>query len=132
MSADSAGISRVLIKYSGKYVKIYFNMRITYFYFFSFQMVLDKFKKHQEVALEEQKKKKAYYEEIEMRKVEKQKKKEMEEREAAKQPKIKELTDEEAIQLEKSLAKVSIFHLKFVLETVDFLILFLFIYFVCV
>ena len=30
MSVDSAGISRVLIKYSGKYVKIYFNMKITY------------------------------------------------------------------------------------------------------
>ena len=25
------GLSRVLIKYSGKYVKIYFNMKITYF-----------------------------------------------------------------------------------------------------
>ena len=31
MSVDSAGISRVLIKYSGKYVEIYFNMKITYF-----------------------------------------------------------------------------------------------------
>ena len=30
MSVDSAGISRVLIKYSGKYVKIYFDMKITY------------------------------------------------------------------------------------------------------
>ena len=30
MSVDSAGISRVLIKYSGKYVKIYFNMKITF------------------------------------------------------------------------------------------------------
>ena len=27
----SAGISRVLIKYSSKYVKIYFNMKITYY-----------------------------------------------------------------------------------------------------
>ena len=32
MSVYSAGISRVLIKYSGKYVKIYFNMKITYTY----------------------------------------------------------------------------------------------------
>ena len=31
MSVYSAGISRVLIKYSGKYVKIYFNMKITYY-----------------------------------------------------------------------------------------------------
>ena len=31
MSVYSAGISRVLIKYSGKYVKIYFNMKITFF-----------------------------------------------------------------------------------------------------
>ena len=30
MSVYSAGISRVLIKYSGKYVKIYFNMKINY------------------------------------------------------------------------------------------------------
>ena len=30
MSVDSAGISRVLIKYSVKYVKIYFNMKITF------------------------------------------------------------------------------------------------------
>ena len=30
MSVDSAGISRALIKYSGKYVKIYFNMKITF------------------------------------------------------------------------------------------------------
>ena len=29
MSVYLAGISRVLIKYSGKYVKIYFNMKIT-------------------------------------------------------------------------------------------------------
>ena len=32
MSAVSAGTSEVLIKYTGKYVKIYFNMKITYFY----------------------------------------------------------------------------------------------------
>ena len=32
MSVDSAGISRVLIKYSGKYVKIYFNMKITFLF----------------------------------------------------------------------------------------------------
>ena len=31
VSVDSAGISGVLIKYSGKYVKIYFNMKITFF-----------------------------------------------------------------------------------------------------
>ena len=31
MSVCSAGISRVLIKYSGKYVKIYFNMKITFY-----------------------------------------------------------------------------------------------------
>ena len=31
MSVYSAGISRVLIKYSGKYVKIYFNIKITFF-----------------------------------------------------------------------------------------------------
>ena len=30
MSVDSAGISRVLIKYSGMYVKIYFNTKITF------------------------------------------------------------------------------------------------------
>ena len=30
MSVDSAGISRVLIKYSGKYVRIYVNMKITF------------------------------------------------------------------------------------------------------
>ena len=30
MSVYSAGISRVLIKYLGKYVKIYFNMKITF------------------------------------------------------------------------------------------------------
>ena len=32
MSAVSAGISEVLIKYTGKYVKIYFVMKITYFH----------------------------------------------------------------------------------------------------
>ena len=31
MSVCSAGISRVLIKYSGKYVRIYFNMKITFY-----------------------------------------------------------------------------------------------------
>ena len=31
MSVDSAKISRVLIKYSGKYVRIYFNMKINFF-----------------------------------------------------------------------------------------------------
>ena len=31
MSVYSAGISRVLIKYSGKYVKIYFNMKINFY-----------------------------------------------------------------------------------------------------
>ena len=30
MSVYSVGISRVLIKYSGKYVKIYFDMKIAY------------------------------------------------------------------------------------------------------
>ena len=30
MSVDSAGISRVLIKYSGKYVEIYFNMKMVF------------------------------------------------------------------------------------------------------
>ena len=30
MSAVSAGVSEVLIKYTGKYVKIYFIMKITY------------------------------------------------------------------------------------------------------
>ena len=30
MSAVSAGISEVLIKYTGKYVKIYFIMKITF------------------------------------------------------------------------------------------------------
>ena len=30
MSAVSVGISEVLIKYTGKYVKIYFNMKITF------------------------------------------------------------------------------------------------------
>ena len=34
MSAVSAGISEVLIKYTGKYVKIYFIMKITYHPFF--------------------------------------------------------------------------------------------------
>ena len=31
MSAVSAGISEVLIKYTGKYVKIYFIMKIAYY-----------------------------------------------------------------------------------------------------
>ena len=37
VSGFSAGISVVLIKYTGKYVKIYFNMKITFLclYFFS-------------------------------------------------------------------------------------------------
>ena len=30
----SAGVSEVLIKYTGKYVNIYFNMKITYLYLF--------------------------------------------------------------------------------------------------
>ena len=30
-SVCSAGISRVLIKYSGKYVRVYFNMKITFY-----------------------------------------------------------------------------------------------------
>ena len=34
MSAVSAGISEVLIKYTGKYVNIYFIMKITYFQVF--------------------------------------------------------------------------------------------------
>ncbi|XP_064110463.1 nuclear migration protein nudC-like isoform X3 [Macrobrachium nipponense] len=69
------------------------------------KMVLEKFQKHQDLALQEQKKKKASYEEMERQKQEKRKKRELEEMEAANQPKIKELTDEEAIQLEKNLAK---------------------------
>ena len=32
MSAVLVGISEVLIKYTGKYVKIYFNMKITFQY----------------------------------------------------------------------------------------------------
>lgn len=70
-------------------------------------MVLEKFKKYQKVAYAEDEKKKAEREEQERRKEERRKKKEMEEKEAANQPKIKELTDEEADALEKKLAAVS-------------------------
>ncbi|XP_063595447.1 nuclear migration protein nudC-like [Penaeus indicus] len=71
------------------------------------KMVLEKFKKYQKVAYVEDEKKKAEREEQERRKEERRKKKEMEEREAANQPKIKELTDEEADALEKKLAAKS-------------------------
>merc|ERR1711915_288284 len=50
------------------------------------KMVLEKFQKHQDLALKEQKKKKANYEEMERQKQEKRKKRELEEREAANQP----------------------------------------------
>ena len=39
MSAVSAGISEVLIKYTGKYVKIYFIMKITFL--FSLKMIVE-------------------------------------------------------------------------------------------
>lgn len=71
------------------------------------KMVLEKFKKYQKVAYAEDEKKKAEREEQERRKEERRKKKEMEEKEAANQPKIKELTDEEADALEKKLAAKS-------------------------
>nr|XP_027208222.1 nuclear migration protein nudC-like [Penaeus vannamei] len=71
------------------------------------KMVLEKFKKYQKVAYAEDEKKKAEREEQERRKEERRKKKEMEEKEAANQPKIKELTDEEADALEKKLAAVN-------------------------
>ena len=41
MSAVSAGISEVLIKYTGKYVKIYFIMKITYSFMITEEMVVE-------------------------------------------------------------------------------------------
>ena len=41
MSAVSAGISEVLIKYTGKYVKIYFIMKITFFWSFGHHLFFD-------------------------------------------------------------------------------------------
>ncbi|XP_068245047.1 nuclear migration protein nudC-like [Palaemon carinicauda] len=73
------------------------------------KMVIEKFQKHQDRALKEQKKKKANYEEMERQKLEKMRKRELEEKETTNQPKIKELTDDEALQLEKNLAMVSNF-----------------------
>ncbi|XP_042231781.1 nuclear migration protein nudC-like [Homarus americanus] len=70
-------------------------------------MVIEKFKKYQNIAVAEQEKKKAEYEELEKKKQERLKKKEMEEKKAANVPKIKELTEEEANALEKKLSKDS-------------------------
>nr|XP_045600251.1 nuclear migration protein nudC-like isoform X2 [Procambarus clarkii] len=71
------------------------------------KMVIDKFKKYKSLAFAEQDKKKAEYEEVERRKQERMKKKELEERQLANAPKIKELTEEEANELEKSLSEES-------------------------
>ncbi|KAK3867091.1 hypothetical protein Pcinc_027405 [Petrolisthes cinctipes] len=68
------------------------------------QMVMEKFHKYQTLAFEEHEKKKAQYAEMDRRKQERLKKREMEEQRTASEPKIKELTDDEADQLEKNLA----------------------------
>lgn len=55
----------------------------------------------------EHEKKKAEYAEMDRRKQERQRKREREEQKLSLEPKIKELTDDEAAQLEKTLANVS-------------------------
>ena len=70
-------------------------------------MVLDNFKKHQKKAVAEQNKKKAEQQAADKKKQEKQRKREEEYRKQSSQPTIKELTDEEAAELEKELKKVN-------------------------
>lgn len=71
-------------------------------------MVMEKFQKYQIVAMAEHEKKKAEYAEMDRRKQERQRKREREEQKLSMEPKIKELTDDEAAQLEKKLANVSV------------------------
>lgn len=76
------------------------------------KMVLEKFKKYQKIAMATQEKKKEEYEEMERRKEERKKRKEEEERRKRKEeeekrnePKIKELTEEEAKELQEKIDK---------------------------
>lgn len=69
------------------------------------KMIIGKFKKYEKIALEKQAQLKAEREEEERRRQEKIRKKREEEEKAKNEPRIKELTDEEAEKLQKEMEK---------------------------